>query len=157
MASNKGTPADNDSATAGSKDASFESAGQAAISNVDSTWKKTGRLLAKVLDIELEEDVCDPCTRGESVYSTHSDEVAYVETEPTVIDWIKEFWPSARGAWEYFLSFFPFITWITRYNWKWAYGDLVAGNPCSPSGSMLSKALRIVSCCLPMKLGGPYW
>ena len=51
----------------------------------------------------------------------------------------REFTPSVTGWWkdrikhptqqlrDYFLSFFPFLTWIYRYNFVWFWGDLIAG------------------------------
>ena len=92
--------------------------------------RKVGQILAKVLNIELDEPVnykSDSVTRGESLYSQNSEDVVYVEAEPTVAEWFTQFCPSVKGAWTYFLSFFPFITWIGRYNLKWATGDLIAG------------------------------
>lgn len=92
--------------------------------------RKVGHLLAKALNIELDEPVnyrSDSVTRGESVYSQNSEGVVYVEADPTVAEWFTQFCPTAKGAWAYFMSFFPFLTWIGRYNLKWATGDLIAG------------------------------
>ncbi|KAI5847074.1 sulfate transporter family-domain-containing protein [Morchella snyderi] len=92
---------------------------------------KIGHGLAKALGIDLTPAVLArnppvdiPKELG-SIRSTSSD--AYIEEEPTVIEWIGEFKPTAPGAVEYVSSLFPFISWIHRYNFKWLYGDLVAG------------------------------
>lgn len=86
-----------------------------------------GHGLAKALNIELEEDaLVDPITRGESVYSMSSAPDMYYEPEPTVLEWFQQFCPTLHGFGEYMVSLVPFLTWIHRYNLKWAYGDLVA-------------------------------
>lgn len=70
----------------------------------------------------------DPVTRGESTFSVGTAEtVSYLESEPTSGDWIKENTPSLRDVAFYFLDIFPFWRWITRYNWEWFLGDLIAG------------------------------
>jgi len=52
----------------------------------------------------------------------------YRESSPTVQNWIRSKIKNPNeGIRNYFLSFFPFITWITRYNRIWLVGDLVAG------------------------------
>ncbi|OLL23730.1 Sulfate permease 2 [Neolecta irregularis DAH-3] len=48
--------------------------------------------------------------------------------EPTVISWLRANTSSpGKQAKSYFLSFFPILTWIHRYNIQWFFGDLVAG------------------------------
>ncbi|TGZ81797.1 sulfate permease [Ascodesmis nigricans] len=87
-----------------------------------------GHGVAKVLGIDLEEEVpADPITRGESVYSMTVGPDVYYEPEPTVWEWFQQFCPTLSGFGAYLLSLMPAFTWIHRYNWKWAYGDLVAG------------------------------
>lgn len=96
---------------------------------------KIGHGLAKVLGIDLTPAVLarnppldipkESTSEGGSIRSTSSD--AYIEEEPTIVEWIGEFKPTAPGAAEYVMSLFPFISWIHRYNRKWLYGDLVAG------------------------------
>jgi sodium-independent sulfate anion transporter 11 len=87
---------------------------------------KAGHSIAKFLGIELQDDTPyeQTVTRGESVYSINT---PYIEPEPTVLEYVSQFKPTLRGVRTYFLSFFPFLTWIGRYNLKWAYGDLTAG------------------------------
>jgi sodium-independent sulfate anion transporter 11 len=100
------------------------------------TATKVGHGLAKVLGIDLHyrnETGSDRISRGESVFSVDSADT-YVEHEPTAWEWLQDTLPSGRGLWEYFLSLFPFVHWITRYNVQWLTGDLVAGKlelqPC---------------------------
>ncbi|KAI5810674.1 sulfate transporter family-domain-containing protein [Pyronema omphalodes] len=90
---------------------------------------KVGHGLAKVLGIELQDDTpYEPqVSRGESVYSISEGADAYIEKEPTVLEYLSQFKPSGNGFVKYLLGFFPFLTWIGRYNAKWAYGDLTAG------------------------------
>lgn len=91
---------------------------------------KVGRALASFLQIDLTPANLarnPPHTnnqgRAESVLESDS----FVETEPTVIEWVGEFKPTGSGFLEYLLGLFPFVSWIHRYNLKWLYGDLVAG------------------------------
>ncbi|KAL6712111.1 hypothetical protein ACN47E_003154 [Coniothyrium glycines] len=94
-----------------------------------STSTKIGHGLAKVLGIDLHyrnETGSERVTRGESVFTIDSAD-SYVEHEPTAREWLSDVIPTAREMGEYFLSLFPFIHWITRYNLQWLIGDLVAG------------------------------
>lgn len=94
---------------------------------------KAGHGLAKGLGIQIPyRDPLgadqDPVTRGESTFSVGTmDTYSYLESEPTSAEWIKEHTPSWQQVGRYFYSLFPFLTWITRYNWKWFLGDMVAG------------------------------
>jgi sodium-independent sulfate anion transporter 11 len=90
-----------------------------------STTTKVGHGLAKVLGIKLDQN-SDPTTRGESVFSVSSADT-YVETEPTIWEWISEHAPTGRDILLYLRNLFPFTRWITRYNLQWFFGDLVAG------------------------------
>jgi sodium-independent sulfate anion transporter 11 len=91
------------------------------------TSTKIGHGLAKVLGIKLDDqNQHDKLTRGESVFSVASAD-EYVEDEPTVAEWFREVTPNGRDVFHYFKSLFPFLSWITRYNLQWLYGDLVAG------------------------------
>lgn len=96
---------------------------------------KVGHVLAKGLGIKLNyRDPLganeDPITRGESTFSAGTEDTyAYYEEEPSSIDWVKEHTPSWRDILLYFYSIFPFLSWITRYNWQWFLGDLVSGKP----------------------------
>lgn len=90
-----------------------------------------GRVLAKGLGIKIPYrdplgSGADPITRGESVFSTGTAET-YIEPEPTVIGYLHEQLPNGRDIGHYILSLFPFLSWITRYNWQWFIGDLIAG------------------------------
>lgn len=70
----------------------------------------------------------DPVTRGESAFSIGTiDTVSYVEPEPTTKEWFQEQAPSGRDVFMYFWNMFPFLSWITKYNWQWFLGDLIAG------------------------------
>lgn len=102
------------------------SAGRVPSSNSMAT--NIGRGLAKVLQIDLDDEAVHDAqvTRGESVYSNHELD-QYYEQEPTVMEWLQQFAPTFHGLVQYVLSLLPFLTWIHRYNWKWGYGDLVAG------------------------------
>jgi len=91
------------------------------------TRTKITHVLAWILGIKLQ-DRNDPVTRGESVFSVSSGDT-YVEEDPTVQDFIADLTPSRHDVVDYFLSLFPFIKWIHRYNLQWAIGDLVAGKP----------------------------
>lgn len=70
----------------------------------------------------------DQVTRGESAFSAGTtDTVSYLEAEPTSKEWFQEHAPSLRDVGMYFLDIFPFWRWITRYNWQWLVGDMIAG------------------------------
>ena len=52
----------------------------------------------------------------------------YEQPIPSIVEPIKWYFkPFPRRAKEYFVSMFPFLQWIYRYNLKWLWGDLVAG------------------------------
>jgi len=52
----------------------------------------------------------------------------YHESSPTVQSWFKSNLKNPKQRIKnYFLSFFPFLTWIYRYNLTWFWGDLIAG------------------------------
>ncbi|PYH91310.1 sulfate permease [Aspergillus ellipticus CBS 707.79] len=76
----------------------------------------TGRNLAKAVGIDL----------------SHRDEAkqprdAYVETDPTAGEWLRELVPSWLQVGHYIYSIFPFLHWIMNYNLQWFIGDLIAG------------------------------
>ena len=98
--------------------------------------------LAWVLGIKLDEQNNAPVTRGESVFSVSSADT-YVETEPTVQEFVADLAPSQRDVVDYFWSLFPFTKWIHRYNLQWAIGDLVAGK-----ASRFAKASLHTTCLL---------
>lgn len=95
------------------------------------TATKIGHTLAKGLGIKLQYrdplgPNSDPVTRGESTFSSGTAET-YVESEPTTAEFLAEQIPTPREVGLYFYNLFPFLKWITRYNWQWFIGDLVAG------------------------------
>ncbi|UJR28605.1 hypothetical protein I4U23_009838 [Adineta vaga] len=52
----------------------------------------------------------------------------YREISPSVKSWLKSKTKNSKYRIKnYFLSFFPFLTWIYRYNLSWFWGDLIAG------------------------------
>lgn len=51
----------------------------------------------------------------------------FIESEPTVQEFLSELAPSTRDVGRYVYKLFPFIHWISKYNWTWFIGDLVAG------------------------------
>ncbi|KAI9885204.1 MAG: nuclear mRNA export, poly(A)+RNA binding protein [Watsoniomyces obsoletus] len=94
-----------------------------------STTTKVGHGLAKVLGIKLDHrhDLAEEkWTQGEFIYSVSSAD-PYVETEPTSWEWIQDTVPTWHNMASYVLSLFPFMNWITRYNYQWFHGDMVAG------------------------------
>jgi len=94
---------------------------------------KVGNVIAKGLGIKLAYRdplgaTADPVTRGESAFSVGTvDTYSYNEPEPTSLEWICEVLPSGRQILNYFISLFPFLNWIGRYNLQWLFGDMVAG------------------------------
>ncbi len=52
----------------------------------------------------------------------------YRELQPTVKGWFKSRINNPKSQIKnYFLSYFPFLTWIYRYNLTWFWSDLIAG------------------------------
>ncbi|KAF8476927.1 putative sulfate permease 2 [Kalaharituber pfeilii] len=51
----------------------------------------------------------------------------YIEEDPTVAEWLLARKPTLEGAWKFFLSLFPFLSWMGKYNMQWFLGDLIAG------------------------------
>jgi sodium-independent sulfate anion transporter 11 len=88
---------------------------------------RIGHGLAKVLGIKLNRNYgADEVTRGESVFSMPAADT-FVEDEPTSAEWIRSLIPDSQSVKQYFISLFPFLKWITRYNYTWLAGDTVAG------------------------------
>ncbi|KAH0533967.1 hypothetical protein FGG08_007423 [Glutinoglossum americanum] len=52
---------------------------------------------------------------------------AFIEDEPTSVEWIRSLLPDSQGVKQYFVGMLPFLKWITRYNFTWLAGDAVAG------------------------------
>lgn len=77
----------------------------------------------------------DPEERYRNVPSDLHDKAAeavptatlHFESEPTVIEWIRELKPTTRGGARYARSLFPSASWITRYNFRWLFADCIAG------------------------------
>ena len=91
---------------------------------------KVGHGLAKVLGIKLQYRDQGHLSRGESVFSTSTDDT-FVEREPTSGEWLREILPTPRIMLDWAYHLFPFVHWIDRYNVNWLVGDLVAGqSPC---------------------------
>jgi sodium-independent sulfate anion transporter 11 len=94
---------------------------------------KVGHASAKALGIKLAyRDPLgansDPVTRGESTFSVGTaDTYSYLESEPTTGEWFREHTPSSGECFNYIRNLFPFLRWISRYNWQWFLGDLIAG------------------------------
>ncbi|KAF2272079.1 sulfate permease 2 [Westerdykella ornata] len=85
-----------------------------------------GRFLAKVLGIDLDyrkEHEGPLASAAASVASVDT----YVEREPTTLEWVSRFRPTATGTKNYFRSLFPFWNWIFHYNLTWLAGDVIAG------------------------------
>ncbi|KAF5845091.1 hypothetical protein GGP41_001240 [Bipolaris sorokiniana] len=51
----------------------------------------------------------------------------YIEEDPSVAEWFREFVPTSHGVAEYFRQVFPSARWIRRYNLHWLAGDAIAG------------------------------
>ncbi|KAI3329439.1 sulfate permease [Xylariaceae sp. AK1471] len=88
--------------------------------------RQVGQGLAKALGIKLEEPEAERVTRGESVFSTQTAD-SFFEEQPTVKEVLIRIIPSKRDIYDYILSLFPFLSWISFYNVQWLIGDLVAG------------------------------
>lgn len=97
------------------------------------TSSKLGSTLAKGLGIKVAYRdplgaTADPVTRGESTFSMGTANTnLYNEPEPTSWEWITEVLPTPRQLGRYFISLFPFLTWIGNYNLQWLWGDMIAG------------------------------
>jgi sodium-independent sulfate anion transporter 11 len=51
----------------------------------------------------------------------------YIEDDPSVAEWFREFVPTSQGVVEYVREVFPSARWIRRYNLQWLIGDAIAG------------------------------
>ncbi|KPM45538.1 Sulfate permease 2 [Neonectria ditissima] len=88
-----------------------------------------GNGLVKALGIKLEDQTSAPqddVTRGESIMSKQTSH-SFFESVPTSSEWLHDQVPSREEFTEYGRSLFPFLTWISHYNFQWFAGDLVAG------------------------------
>lgn len=93
-----------------------------------SSRDKLGHTLAKglLIDLDYRKDATEDLSRGESISSDDNFD-GFVEKEPTALEWLKQISPTGRTVKQYFVSLFPFLNWITRYNATWLTGDLIAG------------------------------
>lgn len=87
---------------------------------------RIGRILAKALFIDLDYRKDEAELTNSGALSTTSVNT-FVEKEPTVGEWLQKFKPTAEGTKNYFISLFPFWTWIFHYNLTWLTGDVIAG------------------------------
>lgn len=98
---------------------------------MSSTSTKIGHGLAKFFNIKLQsnEPYMDEVTRDGSVLSSGSAYATdtFVEEPVTVGEYFREVTPGGKDIMTYISSLFPFTHWISRYNWIWFAGDLVAG------------------------------
>lgn len=88
--------------------------------------REIGHGLAKFLGIKLEEPEAERVTRGESVFSIQTAD-SFFEEQPTTKEVFASIIPTRKAILDYFLSLFPFLSWIGFYNVQWLIGDLVAG------------------------------
>lgn len=51
----------------------------------------------------------------------------YIEEDPSVAEWFREFIPTSHGVAEYVRELFPSAQWLRRYNSHWLAGDAIAG------------------------------
>lgn len=51
----------------------------------------------------------------------------FIEHEPTVGEFLREYTPTFRDVATYLYNLFPFLSWIGKYNFIWFLGDFIAG------------------------------
>lgn len=51
----------------------------------------------------------------------------YLESEPTVAEWLRTLVPTTSGGVNYVRGLFPSAAWLTRYNFRWLFADCMAG------------------------------
>lgn len=95
------------------------------------TSTKIGHGLAKFFNIKLQENepYMDEVTRSDSIASGRSNHATetFIEEPVTVSEYLRDVTPDGHDIAAYFVSLFPFLAWITKYNLIWFAGDLVAG------------------------------
>lgn len=79
---------------------------------------KYGDRVKRFFGIEPDETVDD---------STYYEDGAYLESEPSIKDFLLELFPTVGGITAYFKELFPFLGWIFHYNLTWLLGDIIAG------------------------------
>lgn len=52
---------------------------------------------------------------------------AFLESEPTVLQTLRDLRPTSASTCRYLRGLFPCIGWIPRYNFQWLLGDCIAG------------------------------
>lgn len=97
---------------------------------------RIGHALANVLGVKLEHDI-----PREDNYGIGFD--AYIERDPTPSEWLQETLPNRSRILDYFHNLFPFIQWIGRYNTKYLFGDVVAGNKPVLLFQLTTKRLQV--------------
>lgn len=110
---------------------------------------KIGHGLAKFFNIKLQEKepYVDEVTRDGSVLSGGSNYPTdtFIEEPVTVAGYFREVAPDGHDVANYLKSLFPFLYWITKYNFIWFAGDLVAGEFCDDHecrSAVVDKSLR---------------
>ncbi|KAK6850916.1 sulfate transporter family-domain-containing protein [Apiospora arundinis] len=83
------------------------------------------RLIRKTLGIDLEEQQDHDLGTSGNKAATPFEE--YLEEEPTVSEWIRNHMPTRHDVIPFMASFFPFTSWIGRYNTRWLLADAIAG------------------------------
>lgn len=63
--------------------------------------------------------------------SLHYDGHLYVESEPSVKQFLVELFPTIPATTSYIKQLFPFWSWIFHYNLTWLLGDFIAGERAS--------------------------
>lgn len=93
------------------------------------TGTKIGHGLAKFFNIKLQENepYVDEVSRDESLAGSGHNTDTFIEQPVTVGEYFREAALGGHDVANYFKSLFPFTAWITKYNWIWFAGDLVAG------------------------------
>ncbi|KAI0012285.1 sulfate permease [Xylariaceae sp. FL0662B] len=88
---------------------------------------KLGHGFAKFFRLDLDPYGQDEAERNGTSSQSHPDVDPYDEVDPTAVEWLRSVTPSLRDILLYLYRLFPFLHWITRYNWIWFVGDLIAG------------------------------
>ncbi|KAK6854719.1 sulfate permease ii [Apiospora arundinis] len=83
------------------------------------------RLIRKTLGIDLEERQDHDLRTSGNKAATPFEE--YLEEEPTVGEWVRNHMPTRHDVIPFMASFFPFTSWIGRYNTRWLLADAIAG------------------------------
>lgn len=94
---------------------------------------KAGHFAAKALGIKFRpKDPYDSYPDLEGPGGSINSADTFIEEPPHVGEFFLGFIPTGEQVYKYFLSLFPFLSWIGYYNLQWLIGDLVAGKKTSP-------------------------